>query len=395
MSRPRVLLAFSGGLDTSFCVLYLRHELGYDVTTITFDCGEISEADRRALAERARECGAVEHVHVDARKDLSERVLVPLIRAGYLKGGNYPYCVGSERGLQAEGVANYAREHGFDAVAHGSTGAGNDQVRFDVTMRALLPEHVQIVTPIRDLGLSREATTRRLVEARIPVAEKTTRYSVNSSLWGTTLGGGAVLDPSQDIPNDLRYKVRPPDQTPTEPREVRIDFEAGIPTALDGEALELAELIERLDEVGARHGIGRDVHTGDTVFGIKGRVVFEAPAALLIHLAHRELMKLVLSKWQLLQRESLVSLYGMLLHEGLWLEPALRDVEAFLESEQQTVRGHATLLLGRGTVELLNVDSPESRMKGKVRYGETTHGYDGRDAEGFARVMSLSLRSRP
>lgn len=391
MSR-RALLGFSGGLDTSYCVLYLR-ELGYEVDTVTFDVGGLTDEDRTRIADRSRQCGAGHHKTVDLRQELCDRVLTPLIRGGMLKGGNYPYCVGAERGLQAEGLAQRAIAGNYDAVAHGSTGAGNDQVRFDVTLRALLPDGVEILTPVRTLGLSRAETTARLEAAGIPVEAKTTQYSVNSSLWGTTLGGGPVLDPAQDIPEDLRHRVLHPNDCSME-SVLAIEFEHGLPVSMNGERMALPDLIEGLNELGELHGIGRDVHTGDTVLGIKGRIVFEAPAAALIHLAHRELTKLTLSKWQLYLREQATALYGMLMHEGLWLDPVLRDIEAYLENEQMAVEGHVTLYLGRGWVELRNIDSPNSRMKGKALYGETTGGWDGRDAEGFAKLFGQSLRRR-
>lgn len=391
----RAVLAFSGGLDTSYCVLYLRQELGMEVTSVTFDCGGWTEDDRRRITDRARQCGVAEHRWVDLRSDLCERILKPLIRSGFRKGGNYPFCVSAERGLQAQGLAEAALRGGFDAVCHGSTGAGNDQVRFDVTLRAMLPENVSILTPIRSLSLSREETTRRLEAAGIPVDEKTTVYSINSSLWGTTIGGGPLHDPSQPIPRDVRYGVVDPAEVTLDDENVTIGFDAGVPVSLNGEPLSMVELLERLHRLGGSHGIGRDIHTGDTALGIKGRIIFEAPAAAIIHLAHRELMKVVLSKHQLAHRDSVVSLWGTLLHDGLWLDPVLRDIEAYLECEQQHVSGEVTLRLGKGTLELVSLDSVHSRMKGRARYGETTAGWDGRDAEGFAKIQSLAFRRRP
>lgn len=390
----RAVLAFSGGLDTSYCVLYLKQELGMEVTSVTFDCGGWTDEDRRRITDRALQCGVVEHKWVDLRPELCERILKPLIRSGYRKGGNYPFCVGAERGLQAQGLAEAALRGGFDAVCHGSTGAGNDQVRFDVTLRAMLPENVEILTPIRSLSLSREETTRRLESAGIPVEAKTTLYSINSSLWGTTIGGGPLHDPSQPIPRDVRYRVLDPHDVTAADEEATIGFESGVPVSLNGEALNMVELLERLDRLGEAHGIGRDVHTGDTALGIKGRIIFEAPAATIIHLAHRELMKIVLSKHQLAHRDSVVALWGTLLHDGLWLDPVLRDIEAYLESEQQQVTGEVTVRLGKGTLELVSLDSVHSRMKGRARYGETTAGWDGRDAEGFTKIQSLTFGRR-
>jgi len=389
MSTPELLIAFSGGLDTSYCVHYLGAECGYRVTTITFDCGGLSDAEQEKIAARSAACGAVAHQVVDMREALCEQVLVPLIRSGYRKGGNYPLCVGAERGLQAEGLALHAVKGGFSAVAHGCTAAGNDQVRFDVTLRARLPEGIEILAPIRDQAPSREEITSRLTAAGIAVSASTTTYSVNTSLWGTTLGGGPLHDPSQPIPQDLRDKVVA--EVSASDRELSLTFEDGVPVALDGVAAPLWQLIEQLNVLAAEHGVGRGVHLGDTVLGIKGRIVFEAPGAAVIHLAHRELCKLTLGKWQLFLREQPISLYGQLLHEGLWLDPVMRDIEAYLASEQQVVAGTVTVRLGRGTLELVKLDSPHSRMAGRARYGETGFGWDGRDTQGFARILSLGL----
>lgn len=391
MSRPRLLLSFSGGLDTSFCVVHLGRD--YEVTTVTFDCGGLDDAERDAIAARSKACGAVAHHLVDLRDALCDRVIVPLLRTGYLKGENYPLCVGSERGLQAEALAQMANEHGFDAVGHGCTAAGNDQVRFDVTLRATLKPGIAIEAPIQTLGPSREESAAALREAGLAVDARTTTYSINTSLWGTTIGGGPLHDPSQPVPRDIRERVVAPDAV-TEPAiEVALTFEHGVPVALQGEAMAMPALIEALDRLGAAHAIGRDVHCGDTVLGIKGRILFEAPAAALLHRAHLELNKLTLGKHQLYLREHLKPLYGQLLHEGLWLDPVMRDVEAYFASEQRVVSGTVVLRLGAGTVELVSIDAPHSRMRGKAKYGERTASWDGRDTEGFSKILGLGLRA--
>lgn len=392
MPRPRLLLSFSGGLDTSWCVVHLSRDKGYDVTTVTFDCGGLDDAERAAIEARAMECGAIEHHLVDLRDDLCQRILTPLIRTGFLKGENYPLCVGSERGLQAAGLAALAREGGFDAVGHGCTAAGNDQVRFDVTLRTLLPEGVAILAPVRDLMLSRDDSTAALAAVGIAVAPKDTKYSVNTSLWGTTIGGGPLHDPALPVPTDVRHRVVAARDVTAPDREVAIGFTAGVPTSLDGADMAMPALIEALNELGAAHAIGRDVHTGDTVLGIKGRIVFEAPAAAILHRAHLELDKLILSKQQLFLRNSLLPLYGQLLHEGLWLDPVMKDIEAYFTSEQATIEGVVTVRLGAGTIELVSVDSPNHRMQGKARYGEHGAGWDGRDTAGFAKILGLGLR---
>jgi argininosuccinate synthase len=389
VARPRLLLSFSGGLDTSYCVVHLREQ--YDVTTVTFDCGGLDDAERTHIATRSAATGAVEHHLVDLRDELCARILTPLLRTGYLKGENYPLCVGAERGLQAAHLARLANEGGFDAVGHGCTAAGNDQVRFDVTLRALLRPGVKIEAPIRDFGPSREESAAALEKIGIHTPPRMTTYSVNTSLWGTTMGGGPLHDPALPIPSDLRHRVKVAAEVTAADREIRIGFEHGAPVSLDGVAMPMPALIEALDQIGADHGIGRDVHCGDTVLGIKGRIVFEAPAAALLHRAHLDLDKLVLSKQQLYLRQHLLPLYGQLLHEGFWLDPVMRDVEAYFESEQQVSAGVVCLRLGKGTIELVSVDTPNHRMRGKARYGETGAGWDGRDTDGFSKILSLSL----
>ncbi|MCB9682278.1 MAG: argininosuccinate synthase [Alphaproteobacteria bacterium] len=389
MSKPRLLLSFSGGLDTSFCVVHLGER--YEITTVTFDCGGLDDDERAAIAARSAECGAVAHHLVDLRDELCERILTPLIRTGFLKGENYPLCVGSERGLQAAGLAKMANAEGFDAVGHGCTAAGNDQVRFDVTLRAMLDPGIVIEAPIRDLGPTRAESAEALRAVGIAVEAKTTTYSINTSLWGTTLGGGPLHDPAKPVPTDLRHRVKAPADVTDADVVVRIGFEHGRPVSVDGVAMAMPALIEHLNAVGAAHGLGREVHTGDTVLGIKGRIVFEAPAAFLIHRAHLELDKLTLSKHQLYLREHLKPLYGQLLHEGLWLDAVMADIGAYFASEQQIVQGEVALRLGKGTCELVTVDAPHSRMKGKARYGETGAGWTGRDTEGFSKILTLGL----
>lgn len=390
MSKPRLLLSFSGGLDTSFCVVNLGEK--YEVSTVTFDCGGLDDAERTKIAERSKECGASSHTLVDLRDELCDRILTPLIRTGFLKGENYPLCVGSERGLQAAHLARLANEGGFAAVGHGCTAAGNDQVRFDVTLRTLLNPGIHIEAPIRDLGPSREESADALRQVGIQTEAKTTTYSVNTSLWGTTMGGGPLHDPAKPVPADLRLKVLAASDVTLPDEIVKIGFEGGRPVSIDGVRMGMPALIEALNDRGASHGLGRDVHTGDTVLGIKGRILFEAPAAALIHRAHLELCKLTLSKQQILLRDHLKPTYGQLLHEGFWLDSVMADIEAYFASEQQVVNGEVGLLLGKGTIELVTVDAPQSRMKGRARYGELGAGWDGRDTDGFSKILAIGLR---
>jgi len=384
-----IVLAFSGGLDTSFCVPYLREEYDRPVHTVTVDTGGLTAADRSAVEERALELGAAAHHVVDGRAELYDAHLSYLIKGNVLRGGVYPLCVGPERIVQARGVADVAREVGAATVAHGSTGAGNDQVRFDVALQ-VVAEDLEVVAPIRELGLSREASTAFLEERGVSVPADTTDYSINRGLWGTTVGGKETLTSEQPLPPDAYPDTVPPTEAPDAPHELTITFEDGLPVALDDEPLSGVELVERLTEVGGEHGVGRDIHVGDTILGIKGRVGFEAPAAQILITAHRELEKVVLSKWQQVQKEQLGAFYGRLLHEGQYFDPVMRDVEAFLDHSQDVASGTVTVKLYKGHLRVQGVESPHSMFDASTAtYGEENALWDGRDAEGFTTLAAV------
>ncbi len=389
-----LVLAFSGGLDTSFCVPYLREQTGADVHTVTVNTGGFSVADLAAVEARAIALGAASHTTVDARAALWERVLRYLVQGNVLRGGVYPLCVGPERVVQAEALVAEAARIGATTVAHGSTGAGNDQVRFDGALRLLaetrLGGGVEVLAPIRSLGLSREDSAAYLRERGVDVSAETTTYSVNRGLWGTTIGGGATHDTDGVLPEAAWPDTVAPAEAPDAPQRVQIAFEAGVPVALGGEAMAPVALVETLAAWGAAHGVGRGVHVGDTILGIKGRVAFEAPAALTLIAAHRELEKLVLTRAQLVHKAALAEVYGQMVHEGQFFDPLLRDVEAFLVSSQQRVTGTATVQFFKGAVSVLGAASPHSLFDaGVARYGESNALWDGRDAEGFARIHGI------
>ena len=388
-ARSPIALAFSGGLDTSYCVPYLRETTGREVHTVTVDTGGFSAAERDAIAARAHELGAASHTLVDARADLWARVLSYLVKGNVLRGDVYPLCVGPERVVQAQALVEAARQLGAGAVAHGSTGAGNDQVRFDTALR-LLADDLDVIAPIRQLGLSREASAAYLAERGVTVEAKTTEYSINRGLWGTTVGGGETHRTDGVLPEAAWPDTVAAQDAPDAPRQLVIAFESGEPVALDGETLGPVELVERLNREGAAHGVGRGVHVGDTILGIKGRIGFEAPAALVLIAAHRELEKTVLTQLQLVQKASLGDLYGRLVHEGLYFDPVLRDIEAFLDSSQARVTGTATVELYKGAHRVLGVASPHSLFNtGVATYGEGNALWDGRDAEGFTKIYGL------
>ncbi|WP_412060825.1 argininosuccinate synthase [Rubrivirga sp. IMCC45206] len=387
-----IALAFSGGLDTSFCVPYLREETGRDVWTVTVDTGGFDDAERAAIAARSADLGAAGHTLVDARAALWDRVLQYLVKGNVLRGSVYPLCVGPERVVQAEALAEAAREVGATAVAHGSTGAGNDQIRFDGALR-LLAADLDVMTPIRTLALSRADSTAFLHERGVEVDAATTDYSINRGLWGTTIGGKETHETDGILPDAAWPDTVSPADAPDAPRQLTIAFEAGVPVAVDGERLDPVALVETLNREGAAHGVGRGVHVGDTILGIKGRIGFEAPAALTLIAAHRELDKLVLTRHQLVESARLGDLYGRLVHEGEFFDPVCRDIEAFLDRAQTRATGTVTVEWFKGALRVLGATSPHSLFDaGAARYGEDHALWSGRDAQGFAQIYGLQAR---
>jgi len=384
MSKLAVL-AFSGGLDTSFCVLYLK-EQGYDVATVTVNTGGFSPEELKRIEAASPKLGAISHTTVDARAGLFEGYLRYLVFGNVLRGQLYPLSVSAERVCQARAVAELAKEMKAAAIAHGSTGAGNDQIRFDVAFRALAPE-LEILTPIRDLGLSRAEEMDYCAQRGVVFPEKTRDYSINEGMWGTSIGGRETLDAWTTLP-EAAFPGGVIGALP--PKTLVLSFDGGVPVALDGQALDPVELIAQLNTLGHAYGIGRGVHLGDTILGIKGRVGFEAPAAHLLIGAHRELEKLVLSGKQLFWKESLGNLYGSLLHEGHFFDPLARDLEAFLESSQDRVRGEVRLTLHPRAFVVEGVQSPYSLMDPRIAtYGEANRLWTGVEAAGFAKIFGV------
>ena len=378
-------VAFSGGLDTSYLVAELA-EAGHRVLAITVDTGGWTAAGREALAAQAAKLGAAEHVLVEGREALYDENISWLIRGNVLRGGVYPLCVGVERVVQARLFGQAAAERGATMLVHGSTGAGNDQVRFDVTLRTLAPE-AEVRAPIREGGLTREYTAAWLAERGLAPLQTDARYSINTGLWGTTSGGAETHD-AWLAPTAASFPTTiSPEAAPQEGVELVIGFDQGLPVTLDGESVEGWRAVQRLGEVGAAHGIGRAVHLGDTILGIKGRVAFEAPAAAILLPAHRELEKLVLTGPQRFWKDHLGELYGQLLHEARALDPLARDIEAFLESSQRRVCGDVRLRLRQGLVAVTGVRSPFSMMDVQsASYGESSELWTGEQAAGFSRI---------
>jgi argininosuccinate synthase len=385
-----IILAFSGGLDTSFCVPWLRETYGRDVITATVDTGGIDEAAAASLRDRALALGAAEHVLIDAKQEFFEGVLRYLIAGNVRRGQVYPLCVGAERGLQAARLARLARERSASTVAHGCTAAGNDQVRFEVALRTLAPQ-LEILAPVRDNSWARQDQLDYLERHGLPLPPQGSHYSINRGLWGVTIGGRETLSSERSLPEDAWVLSADAWRTPKPSSEHHLDFECGIPTGLDGETLDPISLIARLEQLGGGYAIGRGIHLGDTVLGTKGRVAFEAPAAVTLITAHRELEKLVLSAQQIRIKDSVAAAYGDWIHEGKQLDPACRDVEALLLSSQQRVTGGVNFTLRPGSLFVTGVSSRHSLLAAtRGVYGEAAGEWTAQDALGYARILSLS-----
>jgi argininosuccinate synthase len=379
-----IALAFSGGLDTSYCVPRLA-EQGHRVHTVFVHTGGSTPDERDAIRRQALAVGAAEHHEIDARHEVFDRFVRFLIQGNVLRGEVYPLSVAAERTQQAMSVIAAARSIGASAVAHGSTGAGNDQVRFDIAFRVLAPD-LTIITPIRDEGLKRDQAIAYLQAHGLPVPEKAGAYSVNRGGWGTTWGGGWTHDTWAGPPAEL---LDPPATAPA-PRELVIGWRNGLPISLDGMAFAAPDLIESLGMLSRQFGLGRNIHVGETALGIKGRIGFEAGAALLLIAAHRELEKLVLTKWQTFWKDQLSRFYGDRLHEGLYFDPSLRDIEALITSSQGRVTGETRVRVAPGRFQVVGTRSPSSMMDPSVAtYGEENLLWTGEEARAFARVSAI------
>ncbi len=384
----KVVLAFSGGLDTSFCVKYLQHEKGLEVHSALVDTGGFSEADKAAIAQKAANLGVTTHTCLEMTEAFYEQCLKFLIFGNVLRNHTYPLSVSAERMFQAKAIIEYARQLGAAYVAHGSTGAGNDQVRFDLTFQVLAPE-IQIITPIRDLKLSRDAEIAYLERHGIATDRNKAQYSINQGLWGTSVGGAETLTSHKSLPES----AWPVQVTATQPQTVSLSFEKGELNGLNGKSLPAVATIQQLEKLAAPYGIGRDVHVGDTILGIKGRVGFAAAASLIILKAHQLLEKHTLTKWQQYWKDQLANWYGMMVHEGQLLDPTLRDIEQFMGSTQERVSGTVEVTLHPYRFELLGCKSEFDLMRSEFgQYGEMNKAWTGDDVKGFTKVLSNQLK---
>ncbi len=387
--NKKLVLAFSGGLDTSFCVKYLKEEKGYEVYTAIANTGGFSAEELKKIEDRAYRLGAKKHVTLDVTNEYYEKCVRYMVFGNVLRNNTYPISVSSERIFQAIATINYAKEIGAGFIAHGSTGAGNDQVRFDLAFQVLAPE-IEIITPIRDLMLSRQEEIDYLRKHGVEEDYTKMAYSINQGLWGTSVGGKETLTSSKGLPEE----AFPSQLKATGEKTLELGFVKGELKTIDGKTYENGpEIIQALEEIASEYAIGRDIHVGDTIIGIKGRVGFEAAAPLLIIKAHHLLEKHTLTKWQTYWKEQLGNWYGMFLHEALYLEPVMRNIETFLEATQENVTGKVFAKLKPYRFELQGIESEHDLMNsGFGEYGETVKAWTADDVKGFTKILSNSLK---
>ncbi len=388
--KKKVVVAFSGGLDTSYTVMYLAHEMGYEVHAACANTGGFSAEQLRTNEENAYRLGATKYVTLDVTEEYYEKSLRYMIYGNVLRNNCYPISVSSERIFQAIAIARYAQQIGAQAIAHGSTGAGNDQIRFDMTFLVMCPG-VEIITLTRDRKLTRQEEVDYLNQHGFQADFTRLKYSYNVGIWGTSICGGELLDPTQGLPEEAYLKhvtAKEPEQNLT------ITFEKGEITAVNGEPFnDKIQAIQRIEQLGAAYAIGRDCNVGDTIVGIKGRVGFEAAAPMLIIAAHRELEKRTLSKWQQYWKDQVGQWYGMFLHESQYLEPVMPDIEAMLTSSQRHVTGTVTLRLRPQAFDVIGAESPNDLLHSPLgEYGETQTGWTAQEAKGFIKLISTPLR---
>ena len=381
----KVILGFSGGLDTSYCVKYFTEEKGYEVHTVTVNTGGFDNRESKELEDKALDLGAKTHKNIDVSKVYYENAIKYLVFGNVLKNGTYPISVSSERMTQAKAMAEYALTLNADAIAHGSTGAGNDQIRFDMMFHIICP-NLEIITPIRDMQLSRNEEIAYLESKGVDMNFAKAKYSINKGLWGTSVGGDETLTSRKALPEEAY-----PTQVTKEGNEaLKLTFKKGELKAINDATFDHpVAAIQALEKLAAPYGIGRDIHVGDTIIGIKGRVGFEAAAPVLIIKAHHLLEKHVLTKWQLMWKEQLGNFYGNYMHEGQTLDPVMRDIEAFLQSSQEQVSGDVFIQLYPYRFELEGIESPHDLMNNKfAAYGETNKGWTGDDVRGFSKIFA-------
>ena len=379
----KIVLAYSGGLDTSYCLTYLQKELHYEVHTVLINTGGFDSEELSAIEKRALELGSSNHINLDIVDNYYEKAIKYLVYGNVLKNNTYPLSVSAERVFQAIEAVKYAKKIGANAISHGSTGAGNDQIRFDLIFQTIAPE-IEIITPIRDLKLSRQEEVAYLQKNGVEYSWEKAQYSINKGIWGTSVGGKETLTSSEPLP-DSAY---PSQLEKTTPEKVILHFKKGQIVGINNEFDKPSANIIKLEKLANAFAIGRDIHVGDTIIGIKGRVGFEASAPLIIIKAHHLLEKHTLGKWQQYWKEQLANWYGMLFHEGQFLDPVMRNIEVFLEDTQKTVSGTVTVTLKPYHFSLDGITSPHDLMDSKFgQYGEVNNAWTADDAKGFIKIL--------
>ena len=388
MTKKIVVLAYSGGLDTSYCAKYLSSELGYEVHSVIVNTGGFNNAELNEIENRAYSLGVKHHKVVDVTNEYYDKCVKYMIFGNILKNNTYPLSVSSERAFQAMATVSYAQKIGAKCIAHGSTGAGNDQVRFDSIFQIMMPD-VTVITPIRDMRLTREQEIEYLKSKGVNDNWEKKAYSINKGLWGTSVGGRETLTSDGWLPEEAY-----PSQLKQEGESfLDLKFEKGEPVEINGEKFLPVEIIQRINEIASAYAIGRDTHVGDTIIGIKGRVGFEAAAPMIIIKAHHLLEKHVLTKWQQYWKEQLANWYGMLLHEGQYLEPVMRNIEKFMDDSQKHVSGNVKVRLQPYRFDVLGCKSDHDLMSAKfAKYGEENTAFTGDDVIGFTKIMSNQMK---
>ncbi|MEQ9285973.1 MAG: argininosuccinate synthase [Cyclobacteriaceae bacterium] len=384
MSQKKVVLAFSGGLDTTYCVKYLSVEKNLEVHTVLVNTGGFSKEELDKVEKHAYSLGSASHSNIDAVEEFYNDAVKYLIFGNILKNNTYPLSVSAERVFQAMAIARYAKNLGADYIAHGSTGAGNDQVRFDLTFGIMAPG-IEVITPIRDMQLSRQEEIEYLKANGVDASWEKSKYSINKGLWGTSVGGAETLTSHQTLPGEAY-----PSQLKKEGAEtIELDFVKGELCGIDGQSLKPVDAIIQLETLASQYAVGRGMHVGDTIIGIKGRVGFEAAAPMIIIKSHETLEKHTLTKWQMYWKEQLANWYGMLLHEGQYMDPVMRNIEKFLTDTQENVTGKVTVELSPYNFNIVGITSDHDLMNSKFGdYGEMNNAWTGDDVKGFTKILA-------
>lgn len=388
MTNNKIVLAFSGGLDTSYCVKYLMHEKQFDVYSAIVNTGGFSENELKTIEDKAKTLGVKNHTTLEQTEAYYQQIIKYLIFGNVLKNNTYPLSVSAERIYQAVSLAEYAKSIDAKYIAHGSTGAGNDQIRFDLIFQLIAPE-IEIITPIRDQQLSRKEEIAYLAKHDVNVDWKQAQYSINKGLWGTSVGGSETLTSHQTLPEE----AYPSQLVESEAQTITIEFNLGEICGLNGEKMKSVKAIQTLEEIANKYAIGRDMHIGDTIIGIKGRVGFEAASASIIIKSHHTLEKHTLSKWQLHWKEQLANWYGMFIHESQYFEPVMRNIETFLEDSQKNVSGSVTVQLHPYRFVIEGINSKHDLMNSDFgEYGEINKNWSGDDVKGFTKILANPMQ---